>query len=279
MIYRSKKDFFDIKEDETVEVVEKDGNYEIHNHKGMIEVDKKVLNENFVRIDMNKNSDTLYEGPLFELYKKLKNNDFVEVRGLKTVELLNATIEFDGSESGIINIYDIFKTSEKYIDHEMNWYMSQNPNNEYIVKHAQIWSTASDEAGMTNSNYGFLMFSPQNGYQIKNVIEELKRDPFSRRAVAYYTNPFMHYIGGNDHICTMYVSYTVRNNKLHAIVSMRSNDIRFGLIGADLEWQRHILNVVAEELKLETGSIYWHAASLHLYERHFEQLLEIYEGK
>lgn len=242
-------------------------------------VTRHILFMHFRPYGMNVNSDILYNGPLKKLHTKLMNNDIVEVRGFKTVELLNATIEFDGLQTGIINIKDIFKTSENYIEHETKWYESQNPHNEYIKQYAQIWSTASDENGMTNSNYGFLMFSPQNGYQFKNVVEELKRDKFSRRAVAYYTNPFMHYVGGNDHVCTMYVSYTVRNDKLQAIVSMRSNDIRFGLIGADLEWQRYMLSKIAEEVGLEVGNIHWHAASLHLYERHFEQLKQIYTGE
>jgi len=224
------------------------------------------------------NSEILINGPLKELYLKLKAGDIVEVRGNKTVELLNATITFDGNSSGIITINDKFKTSTDYIKHETTWYESQNPHNGYIKQYAQIWSTASDDNGMTNSNYGFLMFSPQNGYQFDNVVKELRRDMYSRRAVAYYTNPFMHYVGGNDHVCTMYVSYTVRDNKLQAIVSMRSNDIRFGLIGADLEWQRHMLHKIADKLGLEVGNIHWHAASLHLYERHFEQLIEIFEG-
>lgn len=278
MRYEVKKDLNSwLKVGKIVNVVERDLEYVID---GKMTVDKHILNQCFKNLDMNINSEVLFEGPLLDLYKKLKAEEFVVVRGNKTIELLNATMTFDGAETGIINIKDIFKTSKDYIKHETNWYMSQNPNNEYIKQYAQIWSTACDKNGMTNSNYGFLMFSPQNGHQFDNVVKELKRDPFSRRAIAYYTNPFMHYTGGNDHICTMYVSYSVRDNKLQAIVSMRSNDIRFGLIGADLEWQRYILQELAVELELEVGSIHWHAASLHLYERHFEQLEKIYkEGK
>jgi len=278
MKVKCKKDFagLGLKIGDTAEAVERDGDYLINDS---CLTDEEIFNEYFSKFLMNINSEILYNGPLRELYKKLIANDIVNVRGLKTVELLNATIIFSGSDTGIINIGDIFKTSEDYIEHETKWYYSQDPSNVYIKNHAQIWSTASDENGMTNSNYGFLLFSPQNGYQYNNVIEELKRDKYSRRAIAYYTNPYMHYTGGNDHVCTMYVSYTVRDDKLQAIVSMRSNDIRFGLIGADLEWQRHILTSIAGKLDLEVGNIHWHAASLHLYERHFEQLIKIYEGE
>ena len=130
---------------------------------------------------------------------------------------------------------------------------------------------------LIESCQGYLLYSPQNGYQYDNVLKELKKDPHSRRAVAYYANPFIHYTGGNDHICTTYVSYTIRDNKLIAIVSMRSNDMKFGLIGADLEWQISVQKKLARDLSIETGDIHWHCASAHIYERHFEHLIELYE--
>lgn len=226
---------------------------------------------------MTNNSKVLFDGPLKALHKKLVDGDIIEVRGHKTVELVNDTTIFCGKGDGIIDINKDFSTSEKYVHHEKIWYDSQSPNNEYIKEYASIWSTSSDDKGMTNSNYGFLLYSPQNGNQYLNVVKELKRDPFSRRAVAYYTNPFMHYVGGNDHVCTMYVSYIIRDNRVHAVVSMRSNDIRFGLIGADLDWQITILNRLAADLDIEVGNVHWHAVSLHLYERHFDKLLKLYK--
>lgn len=228
---------------------------------------------------MDINSRVVKDQLLKPLYEKLLNDDIVKVRGFKTVELMNATCRFYAEDKCTLNIDGIFKTSLDYILKETEWYESQNPHNGFIKQHAQIWSTACDENGMTNSNYGYLMFSPQNGYQFKNVVKTLKEDPMSRRAIAYYTNPWMHYQGGNDHVCTMYVSYTVRNSRLDAIVSMRSNDVRFGLIGADLEWQRHMLSSIASEIGVSVGHIHWHAASLHLYERHFDQLKRIFEGE
>ena len=76
-------------------------------------------------------------------------------------------------------------------------------------------------------------------------------------------------------MCTVYVSYTMRDNKLHAFVSMRSSDIRFGIIGADLAWQIRTLKRLATDLGCKAGDVHWHAVSLHLYERHFNQLEEI----
>jgi len=225
---------------------------------------------------MNTNSKILYDGILFRLYKQLKSDNIITVRGKKTVEELNFTETFS-SDTGMIEINKIFKTSIDYIEHESHWYESKNPNDVYIKEYAKIWEATSDDRGMVNSNYGYLLYSPQNGYQYDNVLKELKKDPYSRRAVAYYTNPFIHYTGGNDHICTAYVSYTIRSNRLIAIVSMRSNDMKFGLIGADLEWQISVQKRLANDLSIETGDMHWHSASAHIYERHFEHLIDLYE--
>ncbi len=206
-----------------------------------------------------------------KLHTKLINNDIVN----GTVELLNQTIEFDGASSGLINIKDVFKTSSNYVDMEIDWYKSQHTKVDAISNHAKMWGMVSDENNVANSNYGYLIFSPQNGYQYKNVLVELQRDTNSRRAVMNYTNPFIHYTGGKDYICTQYVSYMIRDGKLHCVVSMRSSDVRFGIIGADLAWQIYVINKLADDLGIEVGKVNWHASSLHIYERHFEQLKEI----
>ena len=220
------------------------------------------------------NNDIIYEEILTPLYDKIMREEIVKVRGHDTVELLNKSITFNGNDDGIIDIGP-FKTSVKYVKAEIEWYNSMSPHIEKIDAHASMWGDVADERGMVNSNYGYLIFSPQNGYQYDNVRKELIRDLYSRRAVMYYANPFIHYVGGNDHVCTIYVSYTFRDDKLHAFVNMRSSDVRFGIIGADLAWQCHVLRKLCEDLNLVPGNIYWHATSLHLYDRHFNQLKEI----
>ena len=224
---------------------------------------------------MNKNSEIIYSEILVPLHDKLINNDTVIVRGSETVELLNKTLTFTSEESGLIDIAGIFVTSPDYVNAEFAWYDSMEPNITKISNHAKMWGMVCDDNGMVNSNYGYLIGSPQNGYQYKNVLAELKKDPNSRRAVMYYANPMIHYTGGKDHVCTLYVSYTIRNNKLHAFVSMRSSDVRFGIIGADLAWQIRILKSLAGDLGVKAGDVHWHAVSLHLYDRHFSQLEQI----
>lgn len=195
---------------------------------------------------------------------------------------VNATMVFWGKyrdeQQGRINLYDIFKTKEEYINKELEWYMSQSLDSKWIGQHAKIWLDCADSNGKINSNYGYLLFSGQNGYQFYNVIKELAEHKDSRRAVAYYTNPFIHYVGGKDYICTIAVQYLLRNNRVDAVVYMRSNDIVYGLIGADLFWQNEVLRYVCDSLtvklerKIYPGDIHWMAGSLHIYERHLDKL-------
>lgn len=219
---------------------------------------------------MNQNNEEVLR-LLKELKRQYDAKQFVEVRGLKTVEILNATAMFNTLDDGIITLPN-FSTSKDYVAAELEWYESASTKADFISNFATLWSNISDGRNFVNSNYGYLIYSPQNCYQFDNVLKELKHDPQSRRAVMVYCPNHIHFTGGNDFVCTMYVSYTVRDNQLHAFVSMRSSDLRFGIVGADLAWQIYVLKQLAKELNVKPGFVHWHAVSLHLYERHFSIL-------
>jgi thymidylate synthase len=74
--------------------------------------------------------------------------------------------------------------------------------------------------------------------------------------------------GRSDFMCTNSVQYLVRNDKVHAVVQMRSNDAIFGYKN-DRAWQEHVLNKVAQDTGYAQGDIIWNAGSLHIYSRHF----------
>ena len=75
--------------------------------------------------------------------------------------------------------------------------------------------------------------------------------------------------GKNDFICTNSVTYYIRDDVLHCVVQMRSNDVIFGYRN-DWAWQRHILEKMAWELHLDVGDIHWQVQNLHVYDRHFK---------
>lgn len=211
-----------------------------------------------------------------------------DIRDLLTEKWLsedytNGTIELVG-ESFVADVPTIFgKPNDDYVERELQWYRSGSLYVNDIPGGApKIWQQISSSTGKINSNYGHLLLSPSNGNQLSNVIIALMQDPGSRRATAIYTRPTMHSdwnAGGmQDFVCTNAVQYLIRNDELMVIVQMRSNDVVFGYRN-DYAWQRYIQELIVSTLRgsdkfeqLRPGRIIWHAASLHVYERHFWML-------
>ena len=204
------------------------------------------------------------------LYRKLITKEYVtDKTGVKTLEIMNAS--FIADQPSIIG-----NVNEDYVERELAWYKSQSLNvNDIPGETPAIWKAVATEDGYINSNYGWCIWSDENHNQYTNVLDELKKNPDSRRANMIYTRPTMHSDynrnGMSDFMCTNNVQYLIRNGELNALVYMRSNDAVFGYKN-DWAWQKHVLDSLCNELNVPAGQIYWNVSSLHIYERHFDLL-------
>ena len=198
-----------------------------------------------------------------------------------------STIELIGA-SFIADEPSIFGTpSQEYIDSEIKWYDSQSTNINDIREFEdppKCWEYSANKHGEINSNYGHLIFNDKYHNQYGQVLDELIRNPDSRRACMVYNRPsiWMEYNenGKNDFICTNSVTYYIRDNILHAVVQMRSNDVVFGYKN-DYAWQFEIMNRLVKDWndckfeeydtgdKISLGHMIWQVQNLHVYERHF----------
>ena len=165
------------------------------------------------------------------------------------------------------------ETNHDYIEREEQWYRSMSRNVNDIPGGAPaIWKAVASTDGTVNSNYGWCVWSSENGEQLKHVVDELKKNPASRRAVAIYTRPTMwkefDVDGRSDFMCTNTVQYLVREGNVHSCVQMRSNDALFGFKN-DFAWQKLVLSEVSKELDVPAGDVLWNVGSLHVYSRHF----------
>lgn len=207
------------------------------------------------------------------LRDKLHKQDFVtDKTGVKTIELVGTS--FVADEDAIFGT-----VNWDYVQRELDWYKSMSLNVNDIpggVKQEtnppQIWMSVADPDGLINSNYGWAIWHKDNFEQYNRCVEELKKNRDSRRAIMIYTRPQMwldyNKNGRSDFMCTNSVQYLVRNEKVHAVVQMRSNDAIFGYKN-DRAWQEHVLREVARDTGYAQGDIIWNAGSLHIYERHF----------
>jgi thymidylate synthase len=198
----------------------------------------------------------------------------------------NETIEMIGA-SFLADEPAIFGTpNEDYIRRELDWYESQSTNvNDIEGDTPAAWVSTGNKHGEINSNYGHLIWSDKYFNQYKNCVEELYKNPNSRRAQMIYNRPSIWLEafenGKNDFICTNAVTYYVRNDQVHCVVQMRSNDVIFGYRN-DYAWQKYVLDKLTQDLNytyttrfkadqppFSVGNIYWQVMNLHVYGRHF----------
>lgn len=206
----------------------------------------------------------------------------IDKTGAKTIELLGAS--FIADEPAIFGV-----PNQEYIDSEIKWYNSCSTNintlEKIYGKKPAAWAYSANAYGEINSNYGHLLFEPKYHNQFENAVNELINNPDSRRAQLTYTRPSVwvefNESGKNDFICTLGQLLYIRDNKLHMVSMMRSNDSVFGYKN-DYAWAKYLMelavneyNLVAEGNTFDTptpitvGNLYWQVANLHVYEKHF----------
>jgi thymidylate synthase len=196
------------------------------------------------------------------------NQDFVIDRtGAKTIEIIGES--FIADEDWVAR-----KANKDYIQRELDWYISKSLYVDDIPGETpQIWKDVASKEGKINSNYGWCIWSEENGLQYENVKAELRANPNSRRAVMIYNRPSMHVDfcanGMNDFMCTYANAFMIRDGKLISHYLMRSNDAVFGY-NNDVAWAKHVQQLLANELEVEVGDLIWTATNFHVYERHFK---------
>ena len=251
-------------------------------------------------IEKNRHNDSVVVGSfLYPLYNKITNKEFVntganasQTVGQETyVELIARKVQLD-PYAPYIYIDKNFQTPKKYVKAELDWYKSMDLS---IIGHEGIESNPTwqscctkDEKKEINSNYGWCVFSEENGSQYDNCLEVLKKDKTTRNAIIMYNRPEIYKDykrdGMHDMICTFMSHFFIRNNRLYMIHNMRSNDVRYGFICSDLAWNCFVYQNMYEDLKstypdLAVGTIIWTSDSMHLYSRHFEDLKNFVESE
>lgn len=106
--------------------------------------------------------------------------------------------------------------------------------------------------------------------QINFIIEELRRNPFSTRAVIDVRNNAQD-MYSDDPACLQHLQFFIRNNRLDCDVLFRSNDATeatFMNAFALIMLQKRI----ADALEIEVGTYTHRANSFHCYEKDFEKL-------
>lgn len=149
---------------------------------------------------------------------------------------------------------------------ELCWYLSGSNQADAIVPYLAEYERVVESDGTVYGGYGPRIFGDGANRQVLNAIDSLREKRSSRRVVVQILDKAdMHGPYRKDIPCTNTMQFLIRNDEVHAIVSMRSNDAWFGLVH-DVFAFTMLQEMVARDLGLDVGAYTHFVGSLHLYE-------------
>lgn len=227
-------------------------------------------------------------------------------KGTKTKNRTNVeAISYFGTQTryNLNNGFPLLTTKKVFFNaivHELIWFISGNTNIKYLVDNdIGIWNEWPYEEYKKSSEfknetikefiekikndesfakkYGNLgpIYGKQwrdfNGIdQLKNVIEEIKKNPTSRRLIVNAWNPSEI----NKMIlppCHSFFQFYVQNNKLSCQLYQRSADLFLG-VPFNIASYALLTHMVAHECGLEVGEFVHTIGDAHIYINHIEQV-------
>lgn len=221
-----------------------------------------------------------------ELWKTvLEKGDEVHPRGKYIKEIRPVCVEFKNPLNRVTfipgrRINPFFQVAESF------WILSGGADVEWPEIFNSGISQFSDDGVWFNAPYGErlrywnrnmlhnIIINPQD--QLYDVLQKFKADKDTRQAVAVLSNPMFDNAGytideqGRDICCNLVLTFKIRQNKLHLSVFNRSNDLHWGLFGANLCQFSTILEQMTSWLReyypeLEVGTYTHLTDSLHIY--------------
>ena len=161
------------------------------------------------------------------------------------------------------------------IIHELLWFLSGNTNISYLKENGvSIWDDWADENGGLGPVYGYQWRSwhaPDGRQidQIKNLVEQLKNNPDSRRHIVTAWNP-----ADVDDMalppCHCLFQFYIADGKLSCQLYQRSADIFLG-VPFNIASYALLTMMLAQVLELEPGDFVHTLGDAHLYLNHLEQ--------
>ncbi len=161
------------------------------------------------------------------------------------------------------------------IIHELLWFLNGDTNTKYLHDNGvSIWDEWADEKGDLGPVYGkqWRSWGAADGRQIDQlaqVIEQLKRDPDSRRIIVSAWN-----VGELDKMalapCHAFFQFYVADGKLSCQLYQRSCDVFLGL-PFNIASYALLVHMVAQQCDLAVGDFVWTGGDTHLYRNHLEQ--------
>ncbi|HCI55463.1 MAG TPA: thymidylate synthase [Bacteroidales bacterium] len=193
--------------------------------------------------------------------------------GTGTISIFGYQMRFD-----LRNGFPLLTTKKlhvKSIIHELLWFISGSTNIKYLKDNGvKIWDEWADSEGNLGPVYGYQWrsWTTADGRkidQLMNVIENIRKDPDSRRHIVSAWN-----VGDIDKMalppCHLLFQFYVANNQLSCQLYQRSCDIFLG-VPFNIASYALLTMMVAQVTGLEAAEFIHTLGDAHLYLNHIEQ--------
>lgn len=162
------------------------------------------------------------------------------------------------------------------IIHELLWFINGDTNTAYLKENkVSIWDEWADENGDLGPVYGkqwrsWPSASGENIDQLKQVLEQIKNSPDSRRIMVSAWN-----VGELSKMalmpCHALFQFYVADNKLSCQLYQRSADVFLG-VPFNIASYALLTHMIAQECELAVGDFVWTGGDTHIYSNHMEQV-------
>lgn len=168
------------------------------------------------------------------------------------------------------------KLHTRSIIHELLWFLSGDTNIRYLKENkVSIWDEWADADGNLGPVYGKQWRSWQcaDGRvidQISNVVEQIRKNPDSRRLIVSAWNP-----GDVEKMalppCHALFQFYVANGRLSCQLYQRSADAGLG-VPFNIASYALLTHMIAQQCDLQVGEFIWTGGDCHIYLNHLEQI-------
>lgn len=168
------------------------------------------------------------------------------------------------------------KCHTRSIIHELLWFLKGDTNIKYLTDNkVSIWNEWANESGDLGPVYGkqWRAWETKKGEvkdQISELIENIKKDPDSRRLIVSAWN-----VGDLEDMalapCHAFFQFYVNNNKLSCQLYQRSADSFLG-VPFNIASYSLLTHMIAQQCDLDVGDFIWTGGDCHIYNNHIEQV-------
>jgi thymidylate synthase len=200
--------------------------------------------------------------------------------GTGTKSIFGTQLRFDLSEG--FPLVTTRKVFFKGVIYELLWFLAGDTNIKFLRdNNVHIWDAWADEKGDLGPVYGaqWRSWSTPDGRridQISSVIEQIRRNPNSRRHIVTAWNPAVlpdESISPQDNVragraalasCHALFQFYVADGRLSCLLYQRSTDCPVGQV-FNIAQYALLAHLVAHQCDLEPGDFVWTGGDCHIY--------------